>query len=422
LASTQDRPVPGPIQEDSAGLVLEDLLEMVRATNPRLRAAGFRVDATRTREAEAGLLPDPTLMVGVSNLALPEFSATMPASMAPVFQVTQRIPIAGKLSLREEIARQTTEIQAASAEETWWAVRTQAATSFYALYRIDGQTEVLKRTLGLLGDLGTVALSNYSAGTGPQADVLRADVAVARTEADLRRLEALRTGAEARLNGLLDQPAATHIPSPQLGSLPAELPPTDSLVAWATENRPAIRGLRLGVERAETNYHLAERAIWPDLSLGVQYGLGRMQGDPRSMGGASVGFSIPIYAGRRQGRMKDEASAMASMAGADLQDAIANVRSEVGRLVAEVERARALIGLYREDILPQARASVEASLSSYRVGAVDFMALIDAQMAANRFEGEYVELLADFGTALAQLEQTVGREIPAGEDAILEIS
>jgi len=50
------------------------------------------------------------------------------------------------------------------------------------------------------------------------------------------------------------------------------------------------------------------------------------------------------------------------------------------------------------------------------------MALIDAQMAANRFEGEYVELLADFGTALAQLEQTVGREIPAGEDAILEIS
>ena len=40
---------------------------------------------------------------------------------------------------------------------------------------------------------------------------------------------------------------------------------------------------------------------------------------------------------------------------------------------------------------------MESSLSSYRVGGVDFMALIDAQMAVNRFEGEYFDLLASYG-------------------------
>ncbi len=85
---------------------------MARVGSPRLRAAFEQVEATRAREPGSGLLPDPTFQIGVMNLALPEFSASMPASMAPSFQAMQRFPIAGKLSLREEIAQQSTKIEA----------------------------------------------------------------------------------------------------------------------------------------------------------------------------------------------------------------------------------------------------------------------------------------------------------------------
>ena len=89
--------------------------------------------------------------------------------------------------------------------------------------------------------------------------------------------------------------------------------------------------------------------------------------------------------------------------------------------MAELDRCRTLIRLYREDILPQAQASVESALSSYRVGGVDFMALIDAQMAVNRFEGEYFDLIASYGLALTHLEQIVGRDLPASSATIQEI-
>lgn len=407
--------------QEAPTLKLGELLTLAREQSPRLQAAFFKVEATRAREAEAGLLPDPALIVGVANLAIPEFSATMPASMVPSFQATQRFPLAGKRSLQAEIARQSTEIDGAAAEEVWWAVRTEAALAFFELYRVDRQTTVLRHTLGLLQDFQTVALSMYSAGSGPQADVLRAGVALARMEADVERLSALRKGVAARLNALVNRPTDTPVPTPELASLPLDIPPPETLVAWALEGRPALQGMQLAVRRASFNGELAGKAIWPDLTLGVQYALGRMDGDPRSMGGASIGFSLPIYAGKRQKKLREEAAALEGMVRAQLDDAIASVSSGVSQFLAELDRARTLLQLYQEDILPQAGAAVESSLSSYRVGAVDFMALIDSQMAVNRFEGEYFELLASYGAALARLEMTIGRDLPVSGAFILEI-
>ena len=109
------------------------------------------------------------------------------------------------------------------------------------------------------------------------------------------------------------------------------------------------------------------------------------------------------------------------MASAQLEDALALVNAGVGQMLAELDRDRTLLRLYQEDILPQARTAVQSSLSSYRVGALDFMALIDAQMAVNRFEGEYFDLLASYGVAVAQLEKTIGRDLPVSDDQIVEI-
>ena len=241
--------------------------------------------------------------------------------MAPSFQATQRFPLAGKRSLREEIARQSTEIDATTAEEVWWAVRTEVASGFYELYRIDRQTEVLRRTLGFLQDFETVALSMYSAGTGPQADVLRAGVASARMEADIQRLSALRKGAAAQAERP-PQPAGGHpgsFPRAAASSLGDPIPGDPDRVGHGEPAGPT-RTCSWPSARAGSNRELAEKAIWPDLTLGLQYALGRMNGDPTSMGGASVGFSLPIHAGRRQKKLREEAAALESMARARFEE------------------------------------------------------------------------------------------------------
>ena len=415
-------PSPGLEGQNTDALRLRAAIELARERSPRLRAAREMVEAVRAREPGAGLLPDPTLQVGVANLAIPELSATMPASMAPTFQVAQRFPLAGKLSLRSEMAQQATGIARAGADETWWEVRTEVASTFYQLFQLDEQIRVMQETLGLLGDFQAVALSMYESGTGRQTDVLRATVEVARMEAEIERMVSLRAGAAFRLNALMDRPAETPVPAPILDPLPASVPDQETLRSWAMDTRPALAGLQWEVERAGTGRSLAEKAIWPDLTVGLQYGLGRMAGDLKSMGGASVGFSIPIHAGNRQFKARDEAAAMEAAAEARFEQSLAVVDSRIGENLADLSQARTLIGLYREQILPQARATVQSSLSSYRVGAVDFMTLVDAQMALNSFQGEYFGLLASYGTGIARLEMTIGRDLPVTDELLLEDS
>jgi outer membrane protein TolC len=413
-------PFSGLGAQEQEPLRLEELIEMVRERSPRVRAAMQQVEATRAREPGSGLLPDPTLQVGVMNLALPEFSANMPASMAPAIQAMQRFPIAGKLSLREEVARQSTAIDLAASEEVWWEVRTEVATAFYRIYQVDRQIEVMEETLGLLQDFETIARSMYAAGTGRQADVLRANVEVARMEAEIERLTAVRVGTASRLNALLDRPADTPVGAPILDPFPATVPGQPTLRESALESRPVLAQLQAELDRARTRKDLAGKDIWPDLTVGLQYGLGRMAGNYKSMGGVSVGFSIPLYAGKRQFKARDEAAAIEGMVRARFGNALALIDARVGEVLANLEQASTLIRLYREEILPQARATVESSLSSYRVGAVDFMTLVDAQMAVNRFEGEYFGLLASYGTSIAQLEMTIGRDLPVTDELVVE--
>jgi cobalt-zinc-cadmium efflux system outer membrane protein len=408
--------------QDPHGLRLGPTLELARERSPRLRAVREMVKAVQSQEPGAGLLPDPMLQVGVANLAIPEFSASMPASMAPTFQAQQRFPLAGKLSLRSEMAEQTTGIARAQADESWWEVRTEVASAFYQIYQMDEQIEVMRETLGLLEDFQAVARSMYESGTGRQADVLRANVEIARMAAEIERMSSMRTAYGSRLNALLDRPAETPVPGPSLDPLPASVPDQETLRGWALSTRPALAGLQWEVARAGTGRSLADKAIWPDLTVGLQYGFGRMAGDLKGMGGASVGFSIPLYAGKRQFKARDEAAAMEAVAEARYAQMLALVDSRIGEGLADLTQARTLIGLYQQEILPQARATVESSFSSYRVGSVDFMTLLDAQMALNRFQGEYYGLLASYGTAVVRLEMTIGRDLPVTDELHLEES
>jgi outer membrane protein TolC len=393
-------------------LTLDEVLILARERNPRLLAAQQVSEAAAAREPAASTLPDPMFQLGIMNVALPEFSANMPMSMAPSLQLMQPVPFPGKLSLSGKIAALGTGMSVAGAEEVWWEVRTQAAGAFYGLYSLDRRLEVMRETRALLRDFETIAQALYAAGTGRQADVLRASVEVVRMDGEIARMESMRTAIAAALNALLDQAADTPLPSPRLGTLPREVPDPDTLLTWAEETRPALQRGRLGVDQAEARVELSRKEIWPNFTVGVQYGQRDRGAGTERMGSAVLGFTLPVFAGRRQIPARREAAALRRMAEAELEGIHAQVDARIGQLLAELAQARTLIDLYRDDILPQARVTVESALSSYRVGAVDFLTLVDAQLSLNRFEGELYQLYGDYGKGITGLEGAVGRALP----------
>jgi outer membrane protein TolC len=408
-------PVPVAGRTTRNPLSLQEVLELARDHNPRLRAAEALADARGVSRSWAGLLPDPRIQLGMMNLSLPGFDADMPSSMAPSVQVTQVLPFPGKLGLEGEIAERTAEMARADAEESWWAIRAKVGRTFWDLYATDRRLEVLRGTRDRLVDFEAAARAMYEAGTGRQTDVLQAQVEVARMDAEIARMRATRKGTAARLNALLDRPSDTPVPGPAADDLPGELPPIGKLRGWADAGRPALERDRLQVLRAETRAERAGREIWPDLMLGAAYGQRSTGADVQRMASFMVGFELPVFAGRRQLRMRDEAEAMASMARAELAETRAEVDARLGEHVADLERARELIRLYGDEVLPQARTTVESAFASYRVGSVDFRTLVTAQTTLDRYEDEFHRWVADYGRALVELEATIGRRLPASD-------
>ena len=390
-------------------LLLGDLYRDVRRESPRAEAARALARAAEARVSSAKLPPDPQLQLGLMNYTIPGLRPMDPLGMTQL-QLMQMLPVAGKLGLSGRAADARASAAAARAGDAEWEVRNQAAMAFYELYQTDQGLDVARQTLRLLQDIASTAESMYRVGQGRQADVLRAQVEIARMTEDTIRMRAMRTAMAARLNALLDRAQESGVGSPALPAFPATVPTLDSLQRLARAYRPMLAAGARDEEAARADERLARREIWPDLAVGVQYGQRPGQMGIERMGSLMIGASVPVFARARQLRMREEAAAMRQMAAADLAAMSADTRGRIGEAYADLERARRLAALYRTTVIPQSEAAAASALASYRVGGVDFMTLLDDRMTVNKYRTELFALQADEGKAWAELEMLSGRE------------
>lgn len=398
---------------------LGDLYAKVQRDNPKVAAAQAWVRAAQARVAGASRPPDPQLQLGFMNYTIPGLSP-MPVIGMTQLQLMQMVPLGGKLTLGGRIAGAQASALGERARDVMWELRSQAAMAFYDLYATDQQLGVARQTIRLLQDIARTAESMYRVGEGRQADVLRAQVEIAKMAEDTLRMQAMRLTMVARLNALLNRDAADDIATPVLPGFPDSPPAQAWIDSVAIANRPMIRAGLETVRAAEAAATLARRELVPDLQIGVQYGQagatttaadGMSAARTERMGSLMIGASIPIFARDRQLQMRAEANAMKAMALADVAAMRAETRGKIGEAYVSLNRARNLARLYRTTILPQAEATVASALSAYRVGGVNFMTLLDDQMTVNTYRQELYTLEADEGKAWAELEMLTGREL-----------
>ena len=404
-------PADPTVPVDAPPLRLGALYRLAAERSPRAEAARAFARAAEARVPSARRPPDPELQLGFMNRELPSLAPMDPLGMTQL-QLMQMLPLGGKLGLAGRVADAQAGAARERAEDTRWDVRARVAMAFYELYATDRSLGIDSLTLGFVQDIVTTTRTMYAVGDGRQADVLRAQVEVARMTEELVRMQAMRVAMSSRLTGLLDLAIDTALPPPVLPRLPDDLPALESLQRLAEQQRPMILAGLQELRAAEAASRLARRELWPDLQVGVQYGWrqGEM-GMTERMGSLMLGATVPVFARSRQLRMREEMSAMQAMASADVAAMRAETRARVAELYADIVRARNLGTLYRTTILPQARAAVTAALASYRVGDLPLMQLLDNRMTVNRYQRELVVLDAERGKALAELEMLVGREL-----------
>jgi outer membrane protein len=125
---------------------------------------------------------------------------------------------------------------------------------------------------------------------------------------------------------------------------------------------------------------------------------------------ASIGFSLPIFTNFSRMRRVSEARA----AHDDLEE---SVRQRGLAVQTEVSQAYLTLVTLHQSIAIQdtnrtaAREQLQLATERYRVGSGTFFDLLDAQVATQRAEGDYVNAIYDYHKALAALEAAVGRPL-----------
>jgi len=385
-------------------LRLAEAQRTARAANPMLRAERLAALAARERIAPAGALADPQFEFGLENRMLKGFGTEDPMTMN-TFRLSQMMPWPGKRTAARDGATALAEADSLTALEQEAMLSARVAMAYLEAALADRVLGVMGETLHLLRGFRETAMGMYRVGQGIQQDVLQAQVNVARMTADTVAMSGERAAAAARLNALLAREPDSLVPALEYPGVGDTLPSMDSLAAMAYRGRPALAAAQARIAAADRALDAARRESYPDVMFGAAY-----QARPRydDMMSLMFGVNLPIWGGAKQAPMRREREAMRAMEDARLQDLRNETWAELAALRARANRAVQLDRLYAEEILPQAKAAVEAAQSAYRVGKADFMTLVESQMTVNRYQTERLRLVADYHGARAEIEALLG--------------
>ncbi len=393
----------GRVAEEDAlpsPLRLEQVLRIALSRRAEIRAARARAKAAAQRPAIVSALEDPMVSASLDHLPFMLHGADVSLS------VEQRFPLSGVLGNRRRAAEAESLRFGAEADRIALDVELQAANAFLMLQERRQTARILEEQRTLAQDFVRAATARYAAGTGVQADVLRAEIEVARFDGALRSIAAEVRAAEAMLGTSLGRSATAPIPVLD-SSVSTSVPPSADAVRDAALGRsPELRAGRaeIGSAQAEVSVMNSMYSPMAMVRTGPAYtmsdGAGWM---------LMVGIGIPIWRGRlNAGRA--EAEAMVSMAQADFQamrrmvegDAVASRE----QLIASRERLLAL----RDEILPRTQQAIDPTLAGYASGQLPLVSVIDAAQTLWSTQAEIISAEFNLGIAWARLHRAMGNK------------
>ena len=387
---------------------LAALLREAGDKHPTLRAGRARLEASRLAPSQAGSLPDPEVSIAYTNDGVSSFSLGESDMSVLALTWTQEAPYPGKRARRQEAASFAAERFAEEFGRLRLEVATGVKSAYAELYRLDRTTSILEESRAVLASLVEVALRRYEVGQGVQENVLKAQTEILRLDAEQVRVAEDRRVAEVRLNAAVGR--LQDVPIGRVADLPpAEIPAEgEQLADSALAGSPELRGMQAEIRREEAGVSLAQLEQKPDFVWSASY-QNRDGMDPLVM--AMFGARLPLFRDRNQAQALLQKQADLEAARGDLADLQARIQAACREQIARARRADRLLRLFQEEVIPQADSTFESAQSSYRVGRIGFLEVLNDLKVLLEARIELAIQEAERLRAIAALELLLGREL-----------
>jgi len=396
---------------------LARLVDAALANNPELKSSQAKWQMFANKAKQASSLEDPMFMFKLQNmLAREPFVFNKDPQSSKVIGIAQQLPFWGKRAIKQEVANYEAESYKWAIEERKLELARMVKETYYQIWSVDKFMEIVDKNLRILSDFVTIAESKYSVGQGVQQDIYKANLEKSKMIDMQITLKQQRKSLEANLNYLLYRPGTTAVGPIADFTLPQLSLSAEQLNQSATEKRPQIKSLYSLVNKGQAGHRLAQKEFYPDFNLSFEYMFKdaintSMVTDPGyNMFTLGVTFNLPFQQEKRHA-MIAESTSETTMATEELNGLKNTISYTINDTLAQLERRKKLIELYKGGIIPQAEQSLESAVISYRVNKVDFLTLLDGRMSLFTYERELYESQAEYMMKLAQLEAAVGSDL-----------
>jgi outer membrane protein TolC len=402
-------------------LTLAAVLRDVSASNPTLAAHRATTAAAEERRRSAGAWEPPMLEFGVVNVPT-SWDFNEDEMTMKMIGVAQRIPLFGPKKYESEAAGEAADAEGAATAgahlELFGSAIEAYADAYYALERA---REAARHEM-VMARFVESAMARYRAGNGRLDDILRAQAEQARVRAEMAGFHSDAERALARLGALrglrFEEGKPTLAPPPDF-----PVPPDPATwIAAAADDHPRVREAEARERGYEMSARASSRSDWPDFEVRASYGVrghDAMGMELSDMITATVGVTLPLFSGSREGATANEMNAMARAAGAEKEAAALDLARMARTLHAEATASSRMVALLADTVVTTQARAVEATWSAYAAGSIDLwrvleanhalyaddLALLDARRMLARAQGELVALTGRGDLAGVELPQ-----------------
>jgi cobalt-zinc-cadmium efflux system outer membrane protein len=387
-------------------LTIDEIERIALAVNPDIEVAARRVAIAQAHVPSAGALDDPMAMYRAWGVPLSQpwnYNAAQ-----NMFSISQTLPGRGKLALRSSVAESSVTEARTELDRVRLEVRVRARKAFDDLLRAQDEIRIHDEHVGVARQAIQAARIKYAVGKVPQQDMLKAEVALTRVAEEMIRVDEDADLARARLNTLLDRKPAAPLSVRGEHAVAAALPTVQALQDLAVASRPDLAGARAAVERSHKEQALAKTAYIPDLTVSAGYMLQPAGSSFRNNYMLEGSVNLPWLNHRKHDAEIGEASARVTEQDAESAAMRNAAFGEIQEALVETEAAQKLVRMYRDQLRPQAEATLESSVIAYENGKTDFLDLLDSQMTVIDIDLSLLQATANFDTHLADLELATG--------------
>jgi outer membrane protein, heavy metal efflux system len=395
----------GGAEEPEGGLVLRQALALALEKSPGLRGFAWEVRAAEARTLQASLLPNPELGVEVENIAgSGEFNGTDVAETTVA--LSQLIELGGKRSKRTRVASLGRDLAGWDYEAARIEVFTEVAQRYVEVLSSQRRLELAVDVEALSQQFFDTVSKRVEAGAAAPVEKTRASVVVSTSRIELQRAQRRLWAARISLASTWGNA------SPRFESVAGELEtiraiPTVQSLAELIRQNPDVARWAVEITRRRAEVELAKAQGTPDVTVGV----GARHFSETSDDAMVVGLSLPLpIFDRNQGGIL-EARFNSAKALEEQRAAEIRVGAALGGTYQELAAAYDEAVMLKQDVLPAAQASFDATNQAYRQGKLGYLDVLDAQRSFIGIRFEYLDALSSYHASVAEVEGLIGQSL-----------